>query len=378
MSGLRIGVVGLGFGTAFLPLYLSHPDVHGVAICDADPTVLGAVGDQHAIEDRFDTLEAMLADDTIDAVHIATPVRFHVEHSVAVLNAGKHCACAVPMATDFEGLRRIIGAQRSSGRNYMMMETMVFGREFFYVRDLYERGELGPLSFLRGMHIQNLDNFPRYWYGYPPLTYSTHALSPLLALSGARVVRATALGSGRLTPDRMGDFPNTFPTESALFRLDRDDLAAEVTVSFFQFGRAYQEGFHVYGQDAGVEWPQTHEGDDLSVFRLEPVRGGHWGRSARMERVQPPDRADLLPAELAPFTHRHEWTPPGVREPITVHSGHSGSHPHLVHEFVSSIVRHRRPLVDAVTAAAWTAPGIAGHASALHNGDAVEVPDFGA
>jgi hypothetical protein len=49
----------------------------------------------------------------------------------------------------------------------------------------------------------------------------------------------------------------------------------------------------------------------------------------------------------------------------------------MVHEFVRSIVEGRRPWIDAVTAANWTAAGICAHASAMQAGKAVEVPSFG-
>ena len=372
-----VAVVGAGFGSDFVPIYQSHPDVGRVALCDADPDVLARVGDRYAVADRFDSLDHLLASDRYDAVHIATPVRFHVDQSVAVLESGRHCACAVPMATSLEGIERVLAAQRSSGRAYMMMETMVFGREYLYVRDLHARGELGPLTYLRGFHLQDLDGYPEYWRGYPPLTYSTHALAPLLALTGARVSSAVARGSGRLTPDRTGGFDNPFPIETALFALDRDDLVAEVTVSFFQVARRYQEGFSVYGQDRGVEWPQFSEEDGLAVFDLLPAEPGGRGRGTTVRRVQPPDRPDLLPAAVAPFTQPHDHQPAPGRPAVQVGSGHSGSHPHLVHEFVASIVADRSPAVDAITAATFTAPGICGHESALHGGAAVEVPAYG-
>ena len=374
---IDVAVVGGRFGADFLPIYRSHPDVGRVGIVDVNQDALDTVGDRYGIEDRFGSIEALLASDRYDAVHVASPVRFHVEQVVAVLQSGRHAASAVPMATSVDGIRRIIEAQRAAGKNYMMMETMVFGREFFFARDLHRRGKLGPLTYLRGTHIQDLDGFPRYWQGYPPLTYSTHALSPLLALAGARVQKAHALGSGRLTPDRVGDFDNPYPLETALFRLDRDDLVAEVTVSFFQVARKYQEGFSVYGQDRGLEWPVVSNGDEFTVFELQPLNSQHRGRSATASCVPTPDRPDLLPPEIAPFTQRHNYDPGGGRPLVDQHSGHSGSHPHLVHEFVRSIVEDRRPLVDAITAATWTAPGIAGHESAMRGGEAIEVPDFG-
>jgi hypothetical protein len=175
-------------------------------------------------------------------------------------------------------------------------------------------------------------------------------------------VSANALGSGRLTPDRVGDFDNPYPLETALFRLDRDDLVAEVTVAFFQTARAYQEGFSVYGRDRGLEWPGAVNEDELLLFELQPVVPGRRGRPATVRVVRPPDRGDLLPPAIAPFT---------------LGSAHSGSHPHLVHEWVRSLVEGRPAVVDAVTAASWPAPGIAGHESAMRGGDPVGVPDFG-
>ncbi len=374
---IDVAVVGARFGSEFLPIYRSHPDVGRVGVVDLDPAVRDEVADRYGVDDRFASIEELLASDGYDAVHIATPVRFHVEQVVAVLRSGRHAACAVPMATSIDGIEQIIAAQQDSGKRYMMMETMVFGREFLYARDLHRRGELGPLTYLRGTHIQDLDGYPRYWWGYPPMTYSTHALSPLLALAGARVLKAHGMGSGRLTQDRVGDFDNPYPLQTALFQLDRDDLVAEVTVSFFQVARKYQEGFSVYGQDRGLEWPQIANEDEFTLFELRPQVAGRRGRSGTASVVTTPDRADLLPPPIAPFTRPHRYNPGRGRPEVEVGSAHSGSHPHLVHEFVRSIVEDRTPLVDAITAATWTAPGIAGHASAMRGGEAVTVPDFG-
>ena len=55
---------------------------------------------------RFtDDLDEVLADDTVDAVALATPVPLHAEMAVRVLEAGKHCFVEKPMATD-RGRRR--------------------------------------------------------------------------------------------------------------------------------------------------------------------------------------------------------------------------------------------------------------------------------
>lgn len=372
---LHIGVVGLGFGADFLPIYQQHPGVREVSIVDADPVRLAAVGDAYGVRRRHLDLDSLLADPDVDAVHILAPVPFHAQQTIAVLKAGRHCACAVPMATTRDDLDAIIAAAEASGRQYMMMETTVFSREYLYVRGLLESGALGDLTFYRGFHLQDLDGFPAYWQAYPPMHYLTHALSPALALTGTTVASVQCLGSGRLTPDRAGSYDNPFPLEAGLFRLRGSDMAVDITMSFFQTARAYTEGFAVYGTKIGVEWP-TAEGGPLQVHTFGSVPAGGRGRTVSVTEVEPPDRADLLPPQIAHFTRPGDVVPGPGLPPVHVGAGHGGSHPHLVHEFVSSILDNRAPRVDVRIAAAWTAPGIAAHESALAGGALVEVPDF--
>src|SRR4051794_30066940 len=198
---MRIAVVGLGFGADFVPIYQHHPDVERVAICEVDKERLNRLGDQFGIEDRFTRLEDLLADQSYDAVHLLTPVPYHVEQTLAVLGAGKHCACAVPMATSLEDIRRIIAAQKASGKNYMMMETCAYTRQFLYVQDLHARGELGTLTFLRGTYYQDLEgNYPTYWRAQPPVDYGTPPLAPPPAAAEKTPGEGHCLGSGRAGP----------------------------------------------------------------------------------------------------------------------------------------------------------------------------------
>lgn len=359
---VRIAVVGLGFGAAFAPIYQQHPDVEGVGICDPDAARLALVGDKLQIprDQRFARLDDVLADEAFDAVHLLTPVPLHAEQTIAVLRAGKHCACAVPMATTLDDLGRIVAAQRQSGRQYMMMETAVYTREFFFAQGLLARGELGRLTFLRGTYYQDLEGaYPLYWRAQPPMHYATHALSPLLALAQTRAEAVCCLGSGRLRPDIQQPGGNIFPLQTAIFQLAGTDVAAELTRSWFQTARAYTEAFSVYGERQGFEWPQLEHEDPL-LFTLEPVVAGQRGRAVTATRVAMPDRADLLPPAIQRFTQ----------------GGHGGSHPHLAHEFVRSVVEGRPSRISALVAADWTAAGICAHESALRNGERVAVPRF--
>ncbi len=356
---VRIAVIGLHFGAAFVPIYQSHPDVDQVALCDLNVERLNAVGERFGITARFTRLEDILASDTYDAVHLATPVPFHVEQTLAVLAAGKHCACAVPMATNIDDLQQIMRAQHRSGTNYMMMETTVYTREFLFAHDLVRRGELGALTFLRGTYFQDLEgDYPLYWRAQPPMHYATHVIAPILALADTRATKVCCFGSSRLRPDIQQPGGNSFPLQTAIFQLARDNLAAEVTRSWFQTARAYTESFSVYGDKRGFEWQLEHE--DPLLFTLEPVQPAHRGRPVTATRVTVPDRADLLPDAIARFTQ----------------GGHGGAHPHLAHEFIRSIVERRTPAIDVLTSAEWTLPGICAHESARRGGEPVVIPDM--
>jgi predicted dehydrogenase len=77
------------------------------------------------------------------------------------------------MATSIADLRTIIGAQHCSGKNYMMMETAVYTRQFLYAKGLMEKGAFGHIQFLRGAHYQDMECWPPYWAGLPPMWYAT-------------------------------------------------------------------------------------------------------------------------------------------------------------------------------------------------------------
>lgn len=366
--------MGLRFGAEFIPIYLKHPDVAALTICDTNPSVLAEFGDKFEVRRRLPSLETVLASGEIDAVHLVTPVTQHASQSIAVLERGKHCACTIPMGMSLDELRAVIAAQRRSGKNYMMMETAVYTRPYFFVRDLHARGGFGTITFVRGAHLQDMEGWPAYWKGFPPILHITHALSPCLALLNTRATRVHCFGSGTLRTELRGAYGNSFPFETAIFRLENTDVSAEVSRFMFQTARPYSESFAIYGDQRGFEWQQLEEEKPL-LFTLQPVTGKR-GRPIVSERIDMPDRPDLLPPAIARFTRKGVYDETKPHLSFLQGGGHGGSHPHLAHEFVRSIVEQRSPAIDEITAANWTAAGICAHASAMSDGTAVEIPAF--
>jgi predicted dehydrogenase len=233
MQKLNVAVVGLGFGAEFIPIYQRHPNTELWAICQRNEPHLNEIGDQFGVARRFTSFEDVLQQDELDAVHINTPIAAHAPMSLAALNAGKHTACTVPMATTVEQCLELVAARDRADKVYMMMETAIYTREYLYARHLVESGQLGKIQFLRGSHQQNmgLPGWPAYWYGFPPMHYATHAVSPLLAISGTMAESVVCFGSGRIKEEYAKHYNAPFAAESALVKLRDSDLACEVTRS---------------------------------------------------------------------------------------------------------------------------------------------------
>ena len=166
---LRVAMIGLGFGAEFIPIYQRHPQAELAAICRRDRAGLDEVGDQFGVDKRYTDYRELLKDPDVDAVHINSPIPDHAWMTLAALEAGKHVACTVPMATSVEDCRQIVEAVEQTGLHYMMMETVVYAREYLFIKELYDTGELGKIQFLQASHMQDMDGWPDYWPGLPPM-----------------------------------------------------------------------------------------------------------------------------------------------------------------------------------------------------------------
>ena len=362
---VNIALVGLGFGAEFIPIYQAHPHANIVAICQRSRSQLDKIGDAFGIARRYTKYAELLKDPAVDAVHINTPIPDHAPQAIAALEAGKHVACTVPAATNLADLERIVALVKQTGLRYMMMETVVYSREFLFVKELYTRGELGRLQFLRASHQQEMAGWPGYWEGLPPMHYATHCVGPVLALTDARAEQVSCLGSGRIDEKLIAKYGSPFAVETCHIKFKDSDLAAEITRSLFNTARQYRESFDAYGSKKSFEWTQVEH--ELPVI--------HTGETPA--RVEVPDYAHLLPEPIRQYTTKGVYDSDANQHlSFKQGSGHGGSHPHLAHEFLMALMEGREPYPNAARSANWTAVGILAHESALAGGAIKKLPGF--
>lgn len=362
----NVAMVGLGFGAEFIPIYLKHPNANVYALCQRTQEKLNKVGDTFKIEKRYTKYDDVLKDPNVDFVHINSPIPDHAPMSLAALRAGKHVMCTVPMATTIDECRQIVELVQKTGLTYMMAETVVYSREFLYLKELYTKGELGKIQYLAASHPQDMDGWPDYWERMIPMHYATHVVSPCLGLVNGSAEYVSCFGSGTVREDIQKKSGNRFAVESCHIKIKDSDIACHIWRFLYDTARQYRESIDVYGSKKSFEWSLV-EGEPHIL---------HTAKKPEPEiasKVEVPDYAHLLPEQIRQFTRSIQ---DAEHLSFIQGGGHGGSHPHLVNEFLSALTQGRQPWPNAVQSANWTCVGICAHESALQGGAIVRLPEF--
>ncbi len=366
MEKARVGLIGLGFGSEFIPIYQSHPKAEVAAICQRTKSRLDEIGDRFGIAARYTDFREVLTDPNVDFVHINSPIPDHAPQTITALKAGKHVMCTVPMATSLDEAREIVGLVRETGLKYMMAETVVYSRDYLFIKELYDKGELGKIEYLQASHPQVMEGWPVYWKDMVPMHYATHVVSPLMAMVNGMAEYVSCFGSGTINDECARRSGSKFAVESCHIKIKNSDLAAHIWRFLWDTARQYRESIDVYGSKKSFEWQLiTGENPVLHTAKKpEPEIA---------ERVEVPDYARRLPEPVRKFTQR---VADEGHLSFIQGGGHGGSHPHLVNEFVSALFEDRDPFPNVEQSANWTSVGICAHQSALKGGEIVNVPDF--
>ena len=143
-DALRVGVVGLGYwGPNLARNFAAIAGCELAWCCDpsADERERAATLFPHA---RITgDLAEVLADETLDAVALATPVATHADLAVRVLEAGKHCFVEKPMAQSVADAERVVAAAKEQGRVLMVGHLLEYHPGVQQLKQLTESGELG-------------------------------------------------------------------------------------------------------------------------------------------------------------------------------------------------------------------------------------------
>jgi len=204
VEALRYGLVGYGLNALGHSSELTnHPRLIGrtrwIVGFDPDPNTnqmlnkIKGIKVAKSFEDLLDTAG-------LDAVIICSPPQYHVEQTVAALEAGLHVFSEVPMAINENDIKKIINAEDNSGKVYQLGENYCFYSEVLFAGHLASSGKIGPIVYTESEYLHDVTyrwregnfgdiNTPRIdsWYQlFDPLMYA-HTIGPAqVALGGIK------------------------------------------------------------------------------------------------------------------------------------------------------------------------------------------------
>jgi len=189
LEPVRVAVVGLGYWGPNLVRNLNElPDADLVAVCDLNPTTLERLGKRYPSIRRDESIEGILADESIEAVVIATPVGTHYELARRMLEAGKHVFVEKPLAASVEDATAIVSLGRKRERIVMTGHTFLYSPAVNLIREQIHQERIGVPYFISmsrvnlGLHQSGVSvvwdlgphdfSILRYWLGENPVSAS--------------------------------------------------------------------------------------------------------------------------------------------------------------------------------------------------------------
>ena len=146
---LKVGIIGCG-GIAngkHLPALSQVAEVELVAFCDIIKERAEQAKTEYGTETSrvYADYRALLADETIDVIHVCTPNNSHAEISIAAMKAKKHVMCEKPMAKTAAEARAMVATAKETGMKLTIGYQNRFRPDSQYLYDTCQAGELGEI-----------------------------------------------------------------------------------------------------------------------------------------------------------------------------------------------------------------------------------------
>jgi predicted dehydrogenase len=146
---VAVGVVGLGYWGPNLARNLDAlPGAELRWCCDARPELRERAAAQYPGVRVTDALDDLLADRSLDAVVLATPVPTHAELATRVLEAGRHCFVEKPLAQSVADAERAVAAAQRSGKVLMVGHLLEYHPGVAKLKQIADSGELGAIHYI--------------------------------------------------------------------------------------------------------------------------------------------------------------------------------------------------------------------------------------
>lgn len=194
---IKVGVVGCGYwGPNLVRNLRQTPDCQLKVLCDTNETRLAHMRRLHPEVATTNSFPELLQDAELDALVIATPVRFHYEMAKAALEAGKHVFIEKPMARTQAEASELVALADQKGLTIMVGHTFLFSPAVRRMKEIIDAGDIGEVQYIAARRL-NLGLFQKdinvAWDLAP------HDISIVLHLLEEMPVSVSCQGSNHVT-----------------------------------------------------------------------------------------------------------------------------------------------------------------------------------
>ncbi len=290
MKKIKVGIVGMGYiGESHIEAVRRIGICKLYAVADTNAELARSKAEQYGIEKCYTTVEELLADPEIDAVHNCTPNFLHLEINKKIIASGKHLLSEKPLCTTYEEARELVELKKQYPKsaaavnfNYRLNPMVQ------EAKSRIAKGELGDIRVFSGSYLQDwlLYDTDYSWRLEPEVSGNSCAIADIGShwmdivqhVTGHKIVEVmadldTVIPVRKKPTKQVETFTNNVPTEyeevevknedygAVLFRTDKGARGVYF-VSEVCAGHGCQLMFELSGSKASLKWNQE-ENDRL-------------------------------------------------------------------------------------------------------------------
>ena len=206
MGWALIGYGGMGgWHVGQLRTMPEQVDIRGIYDIKPERRAAAAKDGLHA----YETLEALLADETVRLVTIATPNDLHRDLAIAAMRAGKHVISEKPVTVSSRDLQQMIDCSRETGMRFTVHQNRRWDEDFLMVKEILKQDELGQVFQIES-RVHGSRGVPGDWRntwlqgGGMILDWGVHMLDQMLQLTDEDVT-STYCEVSHVTNDEVDD-----------------------------------------------------------------------------------------------------------------------------------------------------------------------------
>ena len=360
---VKVGVFGARRGMTMIGVMARHPDAELVAVCDYDERVqtqIRQLADSYGVKVTcYSDFDKFMNHD-MDAVVLANYATEHAPYAVRLLDSGRHVTSEVLAVQNMaEAVALVEAVERNPKQIYTYAENYCYFRGTMEMQRLYQAGVVGEFLHGEGEYVHDCESIwvditrgeKDHWRNWVPATfYCTHAVGPLVTITGTRPTRVVAFESPNRNKQRFG----CRSADGAILVCQMSNGATAKFLPWANYKRLPEAIWYaVYGTKGMMETDRWGE-----IFnRINVYVEGDEHASTNQAYTPRPHLETELSQKIG---------------------GHGGSDFFTMHFFLEAILDRpgKANIIDVYQALDMTLPGTLGYRSIWEGNMPMEVPDF--